>query len=333
VERAALLSVSTGDRSVNVAVRPIAQPAQAGSSRAYFRYRELIGYAYIAPWAAGFLLFVAFPLVMSLYLSFTQYNIITAPVFVGLENYRVAFFEDQLFWSSIWRTAQYAVLAGTLGVIGSLLAALLLNQELKGTTIFRTLYYLPSLTPIVASALLWVWIFQPKIGVLNYLLDQVGITGPPWLQSSTWAIPSLVIIALWGGIGGSRMIVFLAGLQGVPQELYDSASVDGASSVQRFWYVTLPMISPVVFFNTVIVVIGSFRVFSVSYIATAGGPAYATYFYIYHLFQNAFNYLQMGYAAALAWIFFALMLGFTFLQFRASRRWVFYSGEVKDDGK
>jgi multiple sugar transport system permease protein len=315
-----------------VAVRPTVQRAPATGDRAYFRFRELIGYAYISPWIFGFVAFVAFPLLMSFYLSFTQYNIITPPRFIGLENYRVALFEDELFWGAVWRTAYFALLAGTLGVVGSLLAALLLNQSLKGTVFFRTFYYLPSLTPIVASALLWVWIYQPEIGVLNYLLSLIGIEGPRWLQSTVWAIPSLVIISLWGGIGGSRMIVFLAGLQGVPQELYDSASVDGANSWQRFWHVTLPMISPVVFFNTVIVVIASFRVFSISYIATSGGPAYATYFYIYHLFQNAFNYLSMGYAAALAWIFFAMMMGFTYLQFRASRRWVFYSGEVRDDG-
>jgi multiple sugar transport system permease protein len=318
---------------VSVAVKPIASADQPRLGRSYYRYRELVGYAYISPWIVGFVAFVAFPLLMSLYLSFTQYNIITDPVFIGLENYRVALFEDPLFWGAVWRTAYYALVAGTLGVLGSLGAAMLLNQQLKGTTVFRTLYYLPSLTPIVASALLWVWILQPEVGVLNYLLGLIGIDGPAWLQSSAWAIPSLVLIALWGGVGGSRMIVFLAGLQGVPQELYDSAAVDGASGWQRFRHVTLPMISPVVFFNTVIVVIASFRVFSVSYVATNGGPAYATYFYIFHLFNNAFKYLSMGYAAALAWIFFILMLGLTLVQFRASRHWVFYGGEVKEHGK
>ena len=239
-----------------MAVRPTVQRASATGDRAYFRFRELIGYAYISPWIVGFAVFVAFPLLMSLYLSFTQYNIITQPRFIGLENYRVALFEDELFWAAVWRTAYYALLAGTLGVVGSLLAAVLLNQSLKGTVFFRTFFYLPSLTPIVASALLWVWIFQPEIGVLNYLLSLIGIEGPRWLQSTTWAIPSLVIIALWGGIGGSRMIIFLAGLQGVPQELYDAAAIDGASSWQRFWHVTLPMISPSSSSTSVIVVIG-----------------------------------------------------------------------------
>jgi len=291
-----------------------------------------MGYVYIMPWVLGFLIFTAFPLVASLYLSLTQYAIITPPKFIGLANFQKALFKDELFWGSVLRTGHYAALNVALGLSGSLVAATLLNQHLKGTTILRTLYYLPSLTPIVASALLWSWIFQPEIGVLNYLLEGVGVQGPRWLQSTQWAIPSLIIMALWGGIGGSRMIVFLAGLQGVPQEMYDSAAVDGANWWHRFRHVTVPLISPVIFFNMVLMIIGSCRVFSVSYVATGGGPAYATYFYVYHLFQNAFQYYSMGYAAALAWLFFAMMLVFTVIQFRASSRWVFYGGEVKQDG-
>lgn len=308
---------------------PLTRPAVAARKTSYARRRGNMGYLYITPWILGFIIFTAFPLLASFYLSLTQYAIISPPRFVGIENYRTALFKDNLFWGSVQRTAYYAALNVALGLTGSLLLANLLNQRLKGTVILRTLCYLPSLTPIIASALLWSWIFQPKLGVLNYLLSRIGIEGPRWLQSTVWAIPSLIIMALWGGLGGSRMIVFLAGLQGVPQEMYDSAAVDGANAWHRFRHITLPMISPVIFFNMVLMIIGSFRVFSVAYVATGGGPSYATYFYVYHLFQNAFAYMSMGYASALAWIFFALMLGFSYIQFRASGRWVFYSGEVK----
>jgi multiple sugar transport system permease protein len=298
------------------------------------RRDALSGYLFISPWILGFLIWVAFPMVASMYLSLSRYTIIKPPEFIGLENYRTALLGlDKQFWPSLGRTGYYALLNVTLGISGSLLAALLLNQRLVGTVLLRTLFFLPSLTPIVASVLLWQWIFQPEIGVLNFLLAEVGVNGPKWLQSTTWAMPSLIIMALWGGIGGSRMIIFLAGLQGVPQELYEAASIDGANWWHRFRNVTLPMLSPTIFFNMVLLIIGSFSVFSVAFIGTDGGPAYATYFYIYHLFNNAFRFSNMGYAAAMAWLFFILMLAFTFVQFRLSDRWVFYGGEVDKDGK
>ena len=220
----------------------------------------------------------------------------------------------------------FALLNVTLGVIGSLGAALLLNQRFRGTTVFRTFFFLPSITPIIASALLWVWIFQPTIGLLNYLLAVIGIQGPAWLQSSTWAIPSVAIVSLWGTIGGTRMIIFLAALQGVPQEMYDAAHMDGAGPWRRFVSITLPLISPTMFFNVVLTVIGSLSVFSLAYIATGGGPNYATYFYVYHLFKNAFEFSRMGYAAAMAWLFFLIILALTLVQFRFSNRWVYYAG-------
>lgn len=299
------------------------------TARSPMRKRVLMGYVYISPWLVGFLIFSAFPLVASLLLGFTQYDIISKPRWIGLENYNYALFKDRLFWPTMWRTAYYAFLNVGLGLIGSFLAALLMNQHLAGTVWWRTMFYLPSLTPIVASALLWAWILNSDKGVLNYALWQaLRIKGPGWLQSTTWAIPALTLMGLWGGIGGSRMIVFLAGLQGVPEELYDASEVDGANAWHRLRHVTIPLMSPVIFFNMVLMIIGAFRVFSVSYIATGGGPAYATYFYIYHLYQNAFFYASMGYASALAWIFFLMMLVLTVIQFRSSSRWVFYSAEV-----
>jgi multiple sugar transport system permease protein len=274
----------------------------------------------------GFLIFTAYPMIASLYLSFTNFNIISAPVWVGLENYQEAFFKDEQFWGSLKRTGVFALLNVTLGVLGSLGAAMLLSQNRRGTTTFRTFFFLPSITPIIASALLWVWIFQPTIGLLNYLLSMIGIEGPAWLQSGNWAIPSVAIVSLWGTIGGSRMIIFLAALQSVPQEMYEAAEIDGAGPWRKFWYITLPMISPTMFFNVVLTIIGSLSVFSLAYIATGGGPNYATYFYVFHLFKNAFEFSRMGYAAAMAWVFFLIVLVLTVVQFRLSNRWVFYAG-------
>lgn len=300
------------------------------------RQREAIeGYLYIAPWLIGFTVFTAFPILFSLYLSFTSFNVVSwPPPWRGVDNYVEAFFSDRLFWPSLWRTVHFALYVVPLGMLGSLGAALLLNQGYKGTTIFRTLYYLPTITPVIASALLWIWIFQPSIGVMNYMLTQIGVKDVPgWLQSTTWAIPSVAIIGLWGTVGGSRMIVFLAGLQGVPRELYEASEIDGANAWQRFMNVTLPLISPTMFFNLIISIIGALSVFSIAYIATGGGPAYATYFYVYYLFNNAFQFSRMGYASALAWIFLVVVLALTVLQMTLSKRWVFYAGGESSGGE
>ena len=306
-------------------------------SSALARRKAIEGYLYISPFLIGFVIFTLYPLIASLYLSFTNFNLISDPTWVGLENYQRAFTGDNLFWSSLERTARYALLVVPLGVAASLGAALLLNQGFPGTAIFRTFFFLPSITPIIAAVLIWLWILQPSIGVMNYLLSLVGLPGPPWVQSTTWAVPSLVMLSLWSTAGGSRMIVFLAGLQGVPVELYEAAKIDGASAWQRFVHVTLPMISPTIFFNVVISVIGALSVFSVAYIGTQGGPAYATYFYVYHLYTSAFQYSLMGYASALAWIFLVIVLVLTVIQFRLQDRWVYYAGaessERRNDGE
>jgi len=290
------------------------------------RRRAIEGYAFVSPWIAGFVLFTLGPMVVSLYLSLNDYAILKPPNFVGLANYQRAIFADDLFWSSLGRTIYYAGVAVPLGIVGSLAAALLLDQRLKGTVLFRTLFFLPSLTPVVASALLWSWIYQPELGPLNYLLGLVRIEGPGWIRDPQWAIPSLIVMALWSNVGGSRMIIFLAGLQGIPRELHDAAHIDGANTWQRFRHVTLPMLSPTVFFNLVIGIIGSLSVFSVAYIATNGGPAYATWFYVLHLFNQAFQFHNMGYASALAWLFFAFVLLLTGVQLKLSGRWVYYGG-------
>ena len=295
-----------------------------------FRSREAAtGYLLISPWFIGFLIFGLGPMVTSLGLSLATYNIITPARYIGLENYAEAFFRDDLFWLSIARTGYFSALYVPICMVGSLVGALLLNQELKGTAFFRTVYFLPSLTPIVAYALLWRWILDPRVGLINYMLAQVGIEGPPWLGSVDWAIPSIVLMASWAGIGGNRMIIFLAGLQGVPKELHEAAELDGASSWQRFWTVTIPMLSPTILFNMIMTMIVSLGVFVSAFMTTKGGPAYASWFYMLHLYENAFNNFNMGYASALAWIFFMAVLVLTFVQLRAAGSWVHYEGALR----
>ncbi len=291
------------------------------------RWREAIqGYIFILPWVIGFLAFTAIPMFSSLYYSFTQYNVLSPPVFIGPENYRFAFFTDHLFWLSIRRTVTWMIFTIPIGIIGSLFAAILLNQALKGTTVWRTCFFLPSLTPAVAAAVLWVILLTPQTGIVNTYLRRAGLPAPGWLSSVGWALPSLTLIAFWTGIGGTRMLIFLAALQGVPQELYESAEIDGAGSIQKFLHITLPMVSPAMFFNVVMGIIGAFRVFGMAYVATAGGPAFATWFYALHLYRMAFNSFDMGYASALAWILFVITMIVTAFQFKFAGRWVYYEG-------
>jgi multiple sugar transport system permease protein len=297
----------------------------AGPRFSRARRREAIqGYLYISPWIAGYLFLVLGPVLASLYLSLTKYSIITPPVFIGLDNFVRAFTADKLFAKSMWNTFYYVVISVPLSITTSLLLALLLDQGLRATKLFRTLFFLPSITPVVASVLLWRWIFQPDFGVLNYLLSLVGIQGPQWLASLVWVKPSLILIGLWGSVGGSQMIVFLAGLQSIPTDLYEVAAIDGASKWHRFWHVTLPLLTPSIFFNLILGVIAGFRTFTAAYIATEGGPAYESLFFVLYLFFNAFQYMNMGYASAMAWVLLVIVLALTALQFRLSKRWVYY---------
>jgi multiple sugar transport system permease protein len=269
-------------------------------------------------------------MIASLYLGFNQYSIASPPKWVGFDNFSKALGGgDSLFWPSLWRTVVYAAVMVPLSIAGSLGAALLLNQGLKATTLLRTLYFLPSLAPVVASAVLWRWLFQPEFGAFNTLLGEIGVQGPRYLADPRWAMPSLMVMALWGAVGGSTMVIFLAGLQSVPAELYEAASIDGANAWQRFWAVTIPMLTPTIFFNLVLRVIAALKTFEAAFVATNGGPDYATWFFILHLYQTAFQYVEMGYASALAWVFFMLVVSLTYLHVRTSRRWVYYEGEAK----
>lgn len=294
------------------------------------RRREMIaGYLFLTPWLIGFTVFVAGPLIASGVLSFTAFDVARPPRWVGLDNYVNAFTTDDRFLRSLGLTFVYAIVSVPLALFGSLMLAILLNQRLRGTSLYRTIFFLPSLTPAVAVAILWTWLLEPNVGIFNYVLGLVGITGPKWLGSTEWALPSLIMIALWTGIGGNRMMIFLAGLQGVPQELYDAADMDGAGAIQRFRHITLPMISPTMFFNLVLGVIAALKVFTVALIATNGGPAFSTWFIALHIWSQAFKYLEMGYASALAWLFTIVLLLLTIIQFWASRHWVYYEGETR----
>ena len=265
----------------------------------------------------------------SLFLSLTTYDIVQAPRFVGLANYVTAFSTDPLFWTSLLRTFYYAGLSVPLAISASLILALFLNRKFVGVTWARAIYFMPHLVPVVAATVIWVWILNPQIGLLNQLLSVVGVRGPSWFGTPEWAIPALIILGLWRSAGGNTMIIFLAGLQTVPRELHDAAEVDGANAWQRFRHVTLAIVSPTIFFNLVLGIIGALKVFSTAFIATGGGPAYATWFYALHLYKNAFEFFKMGYASALAWIFLVIVVSLTWVQFRASSRWVYYEGEVR----
>lgn len=288
--------------------------------------QNLLGYLWISPWLLGFLFFILGPMLASIGFSFTNYRIINESKWIGLQNYTYALFEDDLFWPSLGKTFYYMLVSVPLGLIGSLLLALLLNQRLRGESIFRTFFFLPSLTPAAAAAILWIWILHPEAGLVNYLLSLVGIPGPAWFGSTKWALPAIIMITLWTSIGGGRMIIFLAGLQSVPQELYEAADMDGAASWAKFRHITLPMISPAVFFNMILGIIGALQVFTTAYITTRGGPGRATWFFALHIYTNAFEYFDMGYASALAIVLFFILLIFTIIQLRLSDRWVFYAG-------
>ena len=289
-------------------------------------YRALWGYAFISPWLVGLAVFVAGPIIASFYLSFTEYDILSPPRFTGLRNYVYALTGDTLFWPSLGRTFYYAVAVVPLGLLFSLSLAILLNQGLRGTNFYRTMFFLPHLTPGVALAILWVWLLNPQLGPINAALRPLGLGEFPWLTAKETVIPSMIVMALWSIAGGNGMLIFLAGLQGVPHELEEAAEIDGAGPWTRFRHVTLPMITPTLFFNLVLGIIGALQVFSVAFVATAGGPAYGSWFIALHIYNQAFSYMRLGYGSALAWIFVVIVLTLTLINFALSRRWVFYRG-------
>lgn len=284
------------------------------------------GYLFISPWLIGLLTFTLFPIAAVFFLSFTEYGVFNAPTWIGLENYQKILTDDRLFPISLLNTLYYVGISVPLHVAVGFLLALGLNAKLRGETIYRTLFYVPSIVPQVAAVLLFVWLFQPQIGLINFVLEFFGLDGPNWLGRPEWAKPAIIIMSMWGVGGG--MIIYLAGLQSIPQHLYEAAEIDGANEWRQFWNVTVPMMTPTIFFNLVIGVIGSFQVFTTAYVATGGGPVNSTLFYVLYLYRRGFQDFRMGYASALAWILFLLILLMTLLIFRSATSWVYYeSGE------
>ncbi|MDX9974100.1 MAG: extracellular solute-binding protein [FCB group bacterium] len=297
-------------------------------ARGYFRSEFYAGYLFAAPWFIGFLVFSGGPILFSLFMSFCNYDVFNPPKWVGLSNYIEMFTQmpisTNIFYKSLWNTV-YMALAVPLGMAVGLGIAMLLNHEVKGMAIYRTFFYLPAIMPAVAASILWIWVFNPQAGILNSMLAWFGIHGPAWLQNETWSKPALIIMSLWGA--GASMIVWLAGLKGIPTHLYEAAELDGAGPFRQFWNVTLPMLSPYILFNLIMGLIGTFQIFTQAYIMTRGGPVDSTLFYAYALFNYAFQYMRMGYASAMAWVLFAIVLVLTVLQLQLSKRWVHYGSE------
>jgi multiple sugar transport system permease protein len=277
---------------------------------------------FISPWLIGFICFVGGPMIASLFISFTSYNVTSAPKWIGLDNYS-KLFNDELFYQSLQVTGYYVLLAVPFTIIVSLLLAVLLNLKVKGQPFFRTMFYAPTIISGVSIAYLWAWLLNPDFGVINSLIYQwAGIKGPGWFTSTTWVIPAFVLMR-FTSLGGT-IVIFLASLQSLPDELYESASIDGAGRVTRFLRITIPLVSPVILFNTIMAIIGSFQVFTEAYVITDGGPQWGSYFYVLYLFETAFAQFRMGYASAQAWILFLIIVTFTFLALWVSRKMVHY---------
>ncbi len=290
-----------------------------------FDRRWIGGWISALPWIVGFVVFSGGPMLFSLLISFCDHDILHSPRFAGLYNYAWMFTQDRLFPLALWNTL-YMVIGVPLAIAVSLALALLLNQQIHGIAVWRTFFYLPSIVPMVASSVLWIWILNPQGGLVNSLLRSFGIEGPLWLQDPDWSKPSLILMGLWGA--GSTMLIWLAGLKAINPELYEAASLDGASWFAQFRNITIPQLTPYIFFNLVMGLIATFQIFGQAYIMTQGGPVDSTTFYVYHLFNQAFRYGHMGYASALAWFLFALVLVVTIFQIRVSRRWVYYESET-----
>jgi len=286
----------------------------------------LEGWLFASPWIIGFFLWTLGPMLASLVIAFTKWDLITAPTYIGLDNFRTLA-NDSLTWQSLKVTLVYAVTSVPLHIVFGMVLALMLNTHIRGQRFYRTAFYLPSVLSGVAVALLWRWLFSTEFGLFNVLLSYAGITGPSWLGDPKWALPSLVLMSLWGV--GAGTIIYLAGLQGIPTDLYEAAEVDGANGWRQFWSITVPMMTPVLFFQLVTGIIFALQVFTQAFIMTSGGPNNATLFYLLYLYRNAFEYFRMGYASALAWVLFVFILVLTLILYRSSGYWVYYEGEEK----
>lgn len=290
--------------------------------------REILDfYLFIAPWLIGLVVFLVYPLVNSLYLSFTRYTVGTNPVWIGMENYSSSF-RDPRFLNSLWVTIRFAVISIPGVTLTALGLALLLSQKIKGVNVFRTIYFMPSVMPTVAISLTWFYVLRPDSGPLAGFLALVGVDMPQLLSEKASALPTLIMINIWLSFGG-QMVIYLAGIKGIPADLYEVAQIDGAGRVTKFWYVTLPMLSPTIFLNLVLGIIGAMQMFDVPYMMTKGGPRESTLTLMYYLYNTGWVEIRMGLASALGWILFMLIMVITLLVMRSSQAWVYYEGERK----
>ncbi len=293
----------------------------------FLRSEGMTGYLFISPWIIGFLIFTMGPFLASLVFSFTEWDLIGQPKFIGVDNY-VALGNDPLFWQALKVTGFYSLGRVPLGIIIGLAAALLLNQKVRFVGIWRVIYYMPVVLPPVAVSMLWMWIYNPDYGILNGVLWALfGVHGPAWLQDEHWVLPSLMMMAVWGMLG-RNMIIYLSGLKSIAPEMYEAADIDGANPWHKFIQITVPMMTPIIFFNLIMGLMDSFKLFTQAYVMTQGGPRYASLFYVYYLYQHAFQRFHMGYASAMAWVFFLILLIFTAIIFRSSKLWVYYESTV-----
>ena len=284
----------------------------------------LYGWLFALPAIIGLVVFDVGPMAASVLISFTEWNGVTPPQWVGLANYEEILFRDELFMLSMRITTIFAFVSIPLNLVTGFLLALLLNQKIRGQSLMRTLYYLPSIVPLVAVAALWRWIFLKRFGLLDIGLAMMGIQAPDWLGDPNWVLPAFIVMGLWGVGGG--MLINLAGLQAIPTDLYDAASIDGANALQRLLNVTIPMMTPLILFNLVMGIIGGLQVFVVAFVMTGGGPSNASLFYMLHLYRNAFEYFRLGYGSSLALILFLYIIVLSTLVFRSSTAWVYYEG-------
>jgi multiple sugar transport system permease protein len=310
-----------GDVSTKTSTRAAARPA--GLRRlSLARREELIAYLFILPSFAGFVVFLIVPMAASLGISLYDWELLVQPHFIGLDNFK-NLLSDTVFRQVLINTAYYTLGLVPLNIVVSLGLALWLNTRLRFRNVYRLAFFVPVVTVTVAVALIWKWLYDPFAGLIDELLRLVGVQGPSWLSDPHWAMPALILMSVWKGFG-YNMVLFLAGLQGIPSTMYEAATIDGASPWQRFWRITLPLLSPTMFFAVVMTVISSFQVFDQAYVMTGGGPANATNTIVLYIYQNGFQFFRMGYASAIAWVLFALIFIITLVQLRTQNRWVQY---------
>jgi multiple sugar transport system permease protein len=300
------------------------RPRWRKPSRSVLR-ENFLGYLFASPWILNLLLFTAFPVAAAVYYSFTEYSVLQPARWIGLDNYKEMLTADPLFWKALFNTVYYVAFSIPLGLALALLLSMLLNQKVPLMAFFRSTFFLPTIVPVVAASVVWAWILNPEFGLINDFLGRLGLYRPPWLTSEVWSKPAFILMSLWGI--GQTTIIFLAGLQAIPDHLYEAAEIDGANSFQKFSAITLPMLTPTIFFNLVVGMIAAFQIFTQVYIISEGGPLWSTLFYVYYLWRRAFQFFNMGYASALAVVLFIIIMALTSLILATSKRWVYYEGE------